>query len=57
MARSRAEGLSFPKVNSNTPTLGSLTCTVALSDVHIGALKKPRNSQLPWLLGNLTNQQ
>lgn len=40
MAGRRTEGLSFPTVNSNTSTPGTLTCTVALSDMHIETLKK-----------------
>jgi len=36
----RAEGLSFPTVNNTTPPPGTLTCTVALSDVHTGVLEK-----------------
>lgn len=40
MARSGTEGLGFPNGNSNTPTPDTLACTVALSDVCIGAFKK-----------------
>lgn len=38
MARSRREGLLFPAASTNTATAG--TRTVALSEVHIGALKE-----------------